>query len=103
MSEQNTPADDCEAGRYAPARMSSLERIYHYLDGELSADELTDIERHLATCPECQSEYAIESLLKELVRRSCQSDQAPAGLRERIQARIVVEQRTVIAHWSSGN
>ncbi|WAL40515.1 mycothiol system anti-sigma-R factor [Brevibacterium sp. BRM-1] len=96
MSEERTP----EAARFSPERLSSLERIYHYLDGELDASELGEIEHHLATCPECQSEYAIEAMLKQLVRRSCQSEEAPDGLRERIRARIVVEQRTIIARWN---
>lgn len=75
------------------ARRASLERIYTYLDGELSEAEILEIKDHLSGCAQCEQEYAVESLLKELVRRSCR-DEAPSGLRERIQARIVVEMQT---------
>lgn len=74
----------------AEERARSLDRIYHYLDGELHQEALAEIERHLQTCEQCRDDYTIESMLKELVRRSCCQEQAPAGLRERIQARIVV-------------
>lgn len=76
----------CEAQRAV-----SLERIYHYLDGELDQEALSAIGKHLAECPGCMREYSIEAALKELVRRSCRDEQAPAGLRERIQRQILVE------------
>ncbi|MGO1397664.1 MAG: mycothiol system anti-sigma-R factor [Brevibacterium yomogidense] len=78
------------------ARARSLERIYHYLDGELESHEITKIQAHLDDCTDCSSEFEIEALLKELVRRSCTAGQAPEGLRERIQQRIVVERRTTV-------
>lgn len=78
------------------ARARSLERIYHYLDGELERHEIEKIQAHLDDCVDCSSEYEIESLLKELVRRSCTAGSAPEGLRERIRERIVVERRTTI-------
>ncbi len=78
------------------ARARSLERIYHYLDGELESHEITEIQAHLDDCTDCSGEFEIEALLKELVRRSCTAGQAPEGLRERIQERIVIERRTTV-------
>lgn len=86
-----SPTDsDCASGR-----QESLNRIYHYLDGELSAAEIDIIREHLDTCRDCREEYAVEALLKELVRRSCCKDTAPEGLKERIRARIVMEQTSI--------
>lgn len=84
MTEQRPP-------RWSDSRMQSLEKIYSYLDGEMNDEALTAIEQHLRGCPECEREYRIEALLKELVRRSCCHDTAPAGLAEKIRARITVE------------
>ena len=84
--------DDCCDG----VRAESLVRIYHYLDGELSTTEITEIRAHLERCRHCHDEYAVEALLKKLVRRSCCTDQAPAGLREKIQQRIVMERSVII-------
>ncbi|GAA4284053.1 hypothetical protein GCM10022261_15840 [Brevibacterium daeguense] len=81
---------DCAGGR-----QDRLNRIYHYLDGELSAAEIEIIREHLETCSDCREEYAVEALLKELVRRSCGKDTAPEGLKERIRARIVMEQTSI--------
>lgn len=86
MTETDDDETPCTAGR----RESALQRLYHYLDGELSDSEITEIREHLAHCPPCESEYSIESMLKDLVRRSC-CETAPDGLRARIQERIVVE------------
>lgn len=72
-------------------RAESLQRIYHYLDGELTTTEIREISVHLEDCPSCHDEYEIEALLKELVRRSCSKEQAPMGLREKIRQRIATE------------
>lgn len=77
--------------RWSDSRMQSLERIYTYLDGEVSGDAVDAIRNHLNTCAECEREYQIEAMLKELVRRSCCSDVAPAGLADKIRASITVE------------
>lgn len=91
------PGDDC----CRSGRQESLTRIYHYLDGELSAEEITLIREHLDTCHDCQEEYAVEALLKELVRRSFSDEAAPDGLKDRIRARIVMEQTTISVRRTS--
>lgn len=78
------------------ARARSLERIYHYLDGELELHEIAQIQTHLDDCTDCSGEYEIEALLKELVRRSCTAGTAPEGLRDKIRERIVIERRTTV-------
>lgn len=80
-----------EGNRFSPCRMKSLERIYTYLDGELSPEACQAIEEHLASCEDCSTEYQIEAMLKKLVKRSCNCDVAPEGLADRIRARISVE------------
>jgi len=91
MSEELNDESCCDS-----ARSRSLERIYHYLDGELERHEIAKIQAHLDDCADCSSEYEIEALLKELVRRSCSAGSAPEGLRERIRERIVIERRTTV-------
>ena len=64
-----------------------LDRVYEYVDGELSSDVVESIREHLAECAPCLRQYDLEAVLKQLVRRSCQ-DRAPETLRLRIIARI---------------
>lgn len=80
------PQDPC----CEETRAGNLARLYNFLDGELEADDVVAIRAHLDHCRNCEREYAIETMLKELVRRSCH-DEAPAGLTDRIRARIVLE------------
>lgn len=54
------------------------------IDGELPADLVDRMIRHAENCPECADELDRLRRMKELVRRSCCTDAAPASLRERI-------------------
>jgi mycothiol system anti-sigma-R factor len=58
--------------------------IWQYLDGELDGVSSEDLQRHLEGCRECFSHAEFERQVKELVRRSCGSEQAPPELRERL-------------------
>jgi len=70
--------DDC---------VQALARVYEYLDGEMSADDLMQIREHLDDCGPCLRQYDLDKALKALVRRSCR-ESAPADLRERIMVKI---------------
>ncbi|WGW10509.1 mycothiol system anti-sigma-R factor [Saxibacter everestensis] len=87
LSEEAPPASK---GCCEESRRQNLRRLYDYLDGELGQAEIAEIKAHLQECSPCESELSIESMLKDLVRRSC-SESAPASLRERIRERIVIE------------
>ncbi len=67
---------------------AALQRLWTYLDRELTADDEDELRDHLAGCPPCLAEYSIDVVLKGLVRRSCQ-EEAPAGLRVRIQQTLL--------------
>ena len=64
-----------------------LDRMYEYLDDELTTVDLGRIRQHLDECAPCLQKFDLEDALKTLVRRSCQ-DHAPASLRTRIMMRI---------------
>lgn len=83
---------------WSQSRLESLERIYAFLDGEANDDAILAIKQHLQCCPECEREYKIEALMKELVRRSCCQDQAPQDLADKIRARITVERTRITYH-----
>jgi anti-sigma factor (TIGR02949 family) len=64
-----------------------LDRVYEYLDAEMTDYDVAKIRVHLEECAPCLQQYHLENALKALVRRSCR-DAAPAGLRIRIMMRI---------------
>jgi anti-sigma factor (TIGR02949 family) len=64
-----------------------LDRVYEYLDSEVTPDDLAKIRHHLEECSPCLQEYDIEDHLKALVRRCCQ-EAAPADLKVRIMSQI---------------
>ena len=62
----------------------TLEKLWQYLDKELDRGASNALQRHLADCRQCFSKVEFERRLREIVRRSCAGEHAPAELRERI-------------------
>jgi mycothiol system anti-sigma-R factor len=67
---------------------AALQRLWGYLDKELSADDEDELRDHLAGCPPCLAEYSIDVVLKNVVRRSCH-EEAPDRLRLRIRETLI--------------
>ncbi|MDO5751517.1 mycothiol system anti-sigma-R factor [Arthrobacter sp.] len=70
---------DCDDERIA--------RIYEYLDGALSCDDLNEIKVHLDDCTDCSHEYDLECVIRSVVKRSCK-EAAPENLKAAILARL---------------
>ncbi|WP_010524618.1 mycothiol system anti-sigma-R factor [Nesterenkonia sp. F] len=85
MSDETTD-ETCRGGdcRETDERM---ERIYEYLDGQLSRQDLEDVRTHLHDCPDCATEYDLECIIRSVVRRSC-AERAPDTLKVTIMERI---------------
>lgn len=73
-------------------------RLNPYLDGELEMDENVQVVSHLESCAACSSVFEGERALFDEVRRQAAGAPAPAGLRERISARIA-QSRPVSRPW----
>jgi mycothiol system anti-sigma-R factor len=65
-----------------------LDRVFEFLDGEMTHHDLARIREHLDECGPCLKEYDLDEALKALVRRSCRCEQAPETLRARILVQI---------------
>lgn len=61
-----------------------LQRLWQYLDGELDAEISGQVARHLEECRRCFSRAQFERHLRAMVRRSCESEEAPQDLKERM-------------------
>ncbi len=67
-----------------------LHRIYEYLDGEMSADDVRRVAAHLNECQPCLAEHDLDVALKQVVRRSCSGETAPPAARLQIMQRITM-------------
>ncbi|MEJ5945266.1 mycothiol system anti-sigma-R factor [Pseudokineococcus basanitobsidens] len=68
-----------------------VDRLYAFLDQELSSEDEVDvgrIQRHLDECAPCLAQRDVEVVVREVVRRACASDCAPEALRVRIITQI---------------
>ena len=78
-------SEDCQKiGDCADAR---IQRLYEYLDGALTHQDLEEVRGHLEECPDCAGEYDLECIIRSVVRRSC-TEKAPSSLKVSIMARI---------------
>ena len=75
--------NDCRNG----CTEERIRRIYEYLDGALTREDLEEIDSHLTGCPECEREYNLECVIRSVVKRSC-CETAPDELKRSILARI---------------
>jgi mycothiol system anti-sigma-R factor len=65
-----------------------LDRVYWYLDGEISDSDCDTIRQHLDECGPCLREFGLEEAVKRLVHKHCGCDPAPSDLREKVLVRI---------------
>lgn len=62
----------------------ALERIYEYLDGELTEDVARAIQQHLAVCSRCEPRFEHERVFLQFISQRTQLEGAPPELRRRI-------------------
>lgn len=62
----------------------TLERLYEFLDRELTPDEQIVVQRHLEECPPCRDRFHFEADVLRLVRRCGRELTAPPSLVERV-------------------
>ncbi len=61
----------------------SIERLYFYLDGELTEERRLEITRHLDLCGPCVGAYGFESELRRVIASRCK-DHVPDELITRV-------------------
>ncbi len=63
----------------------TLDRLYQYLDRELSDAEQRIVQQHLERCPPCRDLFQFEANVLTFVGRRCRETAAPPSLRDRVQ------------------
>jgi len=69
-----------------------LERVYEYLDGELTPAVESAIREHLGMCRKCYPHFRHEEVFLRFIERRTQIVQAPPALRRRILQMLVNEE-----------
>jgi mycothiol system anti-sigma-R factor len=78
----------------------TIERLYHYLDGELTDERRTEIRRHLDDCAPCLGAFDFEADLRLVIANRCK-DHVPDSLRQRVHDAILEEERREASGRSS--
>lgn len=69
----------------------TIERLYYYLDGELTDGRREDIRRHLDLCGPCGSAVDFEAELRKVIANRCR-ERVPDSLIDRVAAALDAEQ-----------
>ena len=68
----------------------ALHELYGYLDGELTVERRTSIQRHLDDCPPCYEAFDFEAELRIVIARKC-TETVPDALKQRIAEALLRE------------
>jgi mycothiol system anti-sigma-R factor len=69
----------------------TIERLYHFLDGELTLERREQIQRHLEECAPCFQAVGFERELRVVIAQRC-TDRVPEELLERIKRVLKAEE-----------
>jgi len=78
----------------------TIERLYTYLDGELTDERRHEIKEHLDECAPCLGAFDFEFELRQVIANRCK-DHVPASLRRRVHDAIREEERREASGSSS--
>lgn len=81
--ESEEPGVDCN---------ETIERLYFFLDGELTEERRTEIRIHLDDCSPCLQAFDFEAELRQVIASRCK-DHVPDVLRQRVLEAILEEER----------
>jgi hypothetical protein len=76
------------SGRLNPSCRDVYGSVFPYLDRELSADELAEVEHHIAACPGCEEHFAFDGMMVRFVRQRVPRAMMQTDLQERLLARF---------------
>jgi mycothiol system anti-sigma-R factor len=62
----------------------AVEKLYEYLDRQLSNEEAAEVRSHLDRCPDCEDHFRFEEGILTRVHDVCRGVETPATLRERV-------------------
>jgi len=78
-----TPHIDCD---------EALERLYEYLDGELTPDVEAAVRRHLVVCAPCLRIYDFERAFLRFLEARTRAADAPPELRRQLLERLLFDE-----------
>jgi mycothiol system anti-sigma-R factor len=64
---------------------TAVDRLYKYLDRELTSTEYEAVQQHLDRCPPCAKYFHFEEGVLRLVGDACRKTATPATLRKRVE------------------
>jgi anti-sigma factor RsiW len=76
--------------------------VQAYLDGELSAPQVLEVEKHTQSCSTCAERIMLDRAMRASLRKEVFSQQPSAGFRDRVAASLAAErQRAAPPQWAT--
>jgi anti-sigma-K factor RskA len=77
-----------------------MEPLVDYALGSLEPQEVTQLEEHLVSCPECRAEVTRLKATLSLLAEELEPVAPPRGSWDRVRSRIHARQRTLMPRWA---
>jgi len=97
VGERAVPGDPAAGSGHGSDRAAgfvgcdeTIERLYSYLDGELTEQRRLEITRHLDLCGPCVGAYGFEAELRKVIASRCK-ERVPEALIERVAKALQAE------------
>jgi len=74
------------AGRLNPSCREVYAHVFPYLDRELGAEELAEVEQHIAACPGCDEHFTFDGIVLRFIRQRAPRALCPPNLHDRLLA-----------------
>ena len=82
---------NCSSGDQSPCQRT-MEKLYEFLDGELTPDVDEQIRAHLAECRGCFPHFEYERVFLRFMEKHAVIERAPATLRRKILSALMNEE-----------
>ena len=63
---------------------NTLDKLYGYLDRQLTEDEMAEVQRHLNRCPSCADHFRFEEGVLTRIHQVCREVEVPSDLVYRV-------------------
>lgn len=82
--------DNCGANPSGKAkRQNCIDMLNLVLDGEATEEQKAEFEKHIELCMPCYQNYQLDTMIKQLIKKTCCGKKVPQDMVEAIRSKVL--------------